>query len=71
MGGKYNKKSPSECALDGIRVCYTQVSTRSKRYTGWLDGGYAADFKTINFNTKAIKIHYIWYYYFILSIINV
>ena len=34
-------------------------------------GGYAADFKTIIFNTKAIKIHYIWYYYFILSIINV
>ena len=39
---------------------------------GGIDGvGYAADFKTIIFNTKAIKIHYIWYYYFILSIINV
>ena len=25
----------------------------------------------IVFNTKAIKIHYIWYYYFILSNINV
>ena len=38
----------------------------------WVDGvGYAADFKTIIFNTKVIKIHYIWYYYFILSNINV
>ena len=39
---------------------------------GGIDGvGYAASFKTIIFITKAIKIHYIWYYYFILSIINV
>ena len=32
----------------------------------WIDGGVIP----INFNTKAIKIHYIWYYYFILSNIN-
>ena len=42
----------------------------SSRWLVWMVG-YAADFKTIIFNTKAIKIHYIWYYYFILSIINV
>ena len=35
---------------------------------GW-DGGWWVI--PIIFNTKAIKINYIWYYYFILSIIHV
>ena len=38
----------------------------SSRLVGWM-----VVVMLIIFNTKAIEIHYIWYYYFILSNINV